>query len=279
MSYASRGTCATHSIRRFERYPDFPLSLFPWKKSQVAPSRVDKDGRVARLARIPFAGLSVGEEGPITHPLPRNSVLTERDAYLLRLVVVSTGIEHDIGVDTQADRGRFNAVPFPRQLRFENALRAPLPPMLCGKIARKRRAVNAEHLNLELWIARRPIAEQFIPDDVGFGIDRAAAVPVRRGAIWDCRQIVRMSYHHYSWRGRSRREGPYRRSGKRGEPGHPEQSRHPRRDPWPQHRHSAQVRQWFPNPTDPRSSQWPGPIGRRHAPVESKNTLGSDRRS
>ena len=54
--------------------------------------------------------------------------------------------------------------------------------MLCGKIARKRRAVNAEHLNLELWIARRPIAEQFIPDDVGFGIDRAAAVPVAGGA-------------------------------------------------------------------------------------------------
>jgi hypothetical protein len=195
-------------LRKVTRLPIIAVSLEEEPGRAVA--RVDKDARVARLARIPFAGLSVGEEGPITHPLPRKSVLTERDAYLLRLVVVSAGIEHDIGVATQADRGRFNAVSFPRQLRFENALRAPLPPMLCGKIARKRRAVNAEHLNLELWIARRPIAEQFIPDDVGFGIDRGRSSSRRRGAIWDCRQIVRMSHHHNSWRGRSRREGPYR---------------------------------------------------------------------
>ena len=58
-----------------------------------------------RLARVPLAGLSVWEEGPIAHPRPGKPVLAKSDSDLLRLVVVASGIKHDEGSPTRQMEG------------------------------------------------------------------------------------------------------------------------------------------------------------------------------
>ena len=109
---------------------------------------------MARLALVPAAGRSVGKEGLVGEALEMDAVAADGHAHLLRLVVVSAGVEHIHAAAANADGGRLDAILLPRKQREENRGVGSLRPSVAAEVGAGRSGGHAQLLAAIVGVAR-----------------------------------------------------------------------------------------------------------------------------
>lgn len=136
--------------------------------------------RVTGLARIPCAGVSVGEEGLVGQPLPADAIAAPGDTDLLGVVVVRAGVEHVEGVAFLHDGGAFHALAFPWVFGLQDGRVGELRPLVAVEIGVKGCGRDTLHLYFVSRIAGREVEQVAVAHGKDFRIDGAPAVPVAR---------------------------------------------------------------------------------------------------